>query len=738
MATFRQEQIEEILNYDRSMNRIILDNEINQATRFNDERNPPTNRDIKFEALLGTLIDGLKAKMAEALTSIAAQQYPKADSTTVSTLLGLPTGEKFGRFRGRNVQDIKKAQKLQEDALWNAAEKQRAESQKAKLEDEEEHVGEDEEDGNAPTGEHRVPNVHALTEKAPNPGAASFDLNSIQGFGKRHPKVRQFELTGMYGGDNTASGLATEKSHTTHTNATENILYDIVNQYNGIIDKLLQATQPDGRYATKRSATSSNVSYFADVLKGLLEPLKHLVFELTQVRNPQLASVLNMVTSMVDLIDVSPPFQKVNVVSYKTGMPDFQGLTGETTLLNADGYLADIKLYKKKIEHMFNQVSHQITSVLFNYKDKRTKDSIMAALKERKDRLAQIIKDIDAEETEVEERQRLTGEFQANADLINRAETLYEELETFLTSGPTSRAAKEVAEFYNPDEVSVLLGPQESLDEYHIRLKEFEHALGKQINEIQEYMYSEQIEEGADEELDDKLNKLIKAHGRIQDDITRVEGILQDESLYAGPDSLIGHGGSGGLADLLASRKIQYWNHRQTDIYDFDKQYKELIKSNQNWQSKSNPPHTTPVGSLFPFYKKDKASLYSFPLKLKSELAKVKPDDTQKDARGADVSLLQGPIGAVPLPEKKPEKKKPTMTHRTKEEANKEILEGSGKKNPKALHKLTFDDEDNEMFEDEEYVPPKDGGMVPEEEPEQPDRFRNKKLGPVKKKSVKK
>jgi hypothetical protein len=131
MATFRQEQIEDILNYDRAMNRIVLDNEIGQATRFNDERNPPTNRDIKFEALLGTLIDSLKAKIAEALQSIASKQYPKTDSSKVTTLLGLPTGEKGADFKAMNVAAIKKARKQQEDYNYSAAQVKLAERRRA-------------------------------------------------------------------------------------------------------------------------------------------------------------------------------------------------------------------------------------------------------------------------------------------------------------------------------------------------------------------------------------------------------------------------------------------------------------------------------------------------------------------------------------------------------------------------------------------------------------------------------
>ena len=64
-------------------------------------------------------------------------------------------------------------------------------------------------------------------------------------------------------------------------------------------------------------------------------------------------------------------------------------------------------------------------------------------------------------------------------------------------------------------------------------------------------------------------------------------------------------------------------------------------------------------------------------------------------------------------------------------------LIAAGRHNSKALHKIIFDDEDNDQFDGQDYAN-EDGGMIPEEEPEELDRFRNKKLGPKKKKSVKK
>jgi len=97
MASLRQSQIDEILNYERAMNRTILDRTINQVTVFNDERAPPSNRDIKFEAVLGGLVDKLKATMAEALTAITAKQFPTVNAYNSASLLNSDAGEKGQR-----------------------------------------------------------------------------------------------------------------------------------------------------------------------------------------------------------------------------------------------------------------------------------------------------------------------------------------------------------------------------------------------------------------------------------------------------------------------------------------------------------------------------------------------------------------------------------------------------------------------------------------------------------------
>jgi hypothetical protein len=834
MATFRQNQIDEILNYDRAMNRIVLDNEIGQATRFNDERRPPSNRDIKFEALIGTLIDALKAKIAESLQLIASKQYPKIDAQKVSALLDLntnPSGKVV--YKNQNHEAIEKALKQQEDYNKSTKAVKEAQAKSTKASATPAEVNEDEEAEKAQPTEQGAINT---VVPAPKVGTAA---------GKPSSLTRQFRLYKGRGGTEpeekageTRDSLEQDKSQKQTSNAVENVLYDIVNQYNGIIDKLLQATQPDGKYASKRSTSSSNINYLADVLKGLNEPLKHLVFELSQVHNPNLASILNMLTSMVEVIDVSPPFQKVNVSVYKNGMPDFQGLNNTVQVIDVDGYIADIEKYKAKLEDMHYQIKRQLSSMLFNATP-QLQNIIKQQLEEKEARYKETIDKINTEVKIVKKRAQFTKEFTANYDLIKEAHQLYGDYEDTLHDLP--KEVQEGLDALNPppgEQPPIQAkSPDESDIAYIVRVnkalktnKAMVEQLMKNKADIEEYNETaevpydieeidKKIQEGNRvirtlEEDEDKMAFLIKIatekplprktanvnpirrnkkldfnienrsdlefnyeyNKLLREPYENIKALYRKafpgekiisfepsvkylmEKKFPGHRGLkglgkkrqvmgmgrkrqvMGHGGSGGLADLLAERKPQYSYGREDQVYDFDKQHNELMKSERNWQSKSNPPHTTPVGKLYPFYKKDEASMYSFPLKLKNELAKTKPDDTQKDAIGADVSLLQGPIGGPQVKEKMPVKKHPKRVVRTNEEAVKNVIKGQGKKkNPKALHKIIFNDEDNEEFEDEEMPHSKDGGMIPEEADDMPeDRFRNKKLGPPKKKYGKK
>jgi hypothetical protein len=127
-----------------------------------------------------------------------------------------------------------------------------------------------------------------------------------------------------------------------------------------------------------------------------------------------------------------------------------------------------------------------------------------------------------------------------------------------------------------------------------------------------------------------------------------------------------------------------------------DKAHRKVIRNNKKWKD-NIPVHYADIGLLYPFYKKSEQTKYLYQAKLRNELNKTKP---QKNALGANVSLLQGKIGGPTI--NAPIVKKPSRRKElSPQEATNNILEGKGrrkKKNPKALHKLVFNDEKNEMF----------------------------------------
>lgn len=89
MATFRNSQIEDILNDERKLNRVILDRTSKQVAAIGDERLEPSIRDIKIESTLGTRIDAIKEDINKAIQLISGFQYGKLDENRVNRLFKL-------------------------------------------------------------------------------------------------------------------------------------------------------------------------------------------------------------------------------------------------------------------------------------------------------------------------------------------------------------------------------------------------------------------------------------------------------------------------------------------------------------------------------------------------------------------------------------------------------------------------------------------------------------------------
>jgi len=91
MATFRNSQIEEILNDERRLNRTIMDRQKQHVSSIGDQRAPPLARDIKLEAILGTQIDQLKEEINKAIQLISGFQFNKLDEKKIDRLLKMDT-----------------------------------------------------------------------------------------------------------------------------------------------------------------------------------------------------------------------------------------------------------------------------------------------------------------------------------------------------------------------------------------------------------------------------------------------------------------------------------------------------------------------------------------------------------------------------------------------------------------------------------------------------------------------
>lgn len=93
MSTFRNSQIDEILNNERNMNRVILDRVSAHIASIGDDKAPPTTRDIKMEAQIGGLIDALKETINKAIQKISGYQYGRATEKNTARNLKLETND---------------------------------------------------------------------------------------------------------------------------------------------------------------------------------------------------------------------------------------------------------------------------------------------------------------------------------------------------------------------------------------------------------------------------------------------------------------------------------------------------------------------------------------------------------------------------------------------------------------------------------------------------------------------
>jgi hypothetical protein len=562
-----------------------------------------------------------------------------------------------------------------------------------------------------------------------------------------------------------------EKSKQGQSRKTEDIIYDIVAQYNGVVEKLLEATQPDGKYSNRRLASSSNLNYLSGLLHQIDDPLKELVYMLTSAQDPELTTLLNMLTNMVQVIDSSPPFQKIDVFAYKNGPPDFQGVNSKL-IINPKGYAADLEKYAKKMQLIKDKYGKQIKATLFNIPDTpsglKIREQYYQQAVTRYEQMQNVVRKIDDEIIKARELAALSPAEQQDVTLDK--DTLKEiksVVNKFATSGlpvvgdtisleqirANIAAANAIApKAYVPrpygqnrvkPAMSVDAGSPAPAPAPVIQTQPAPPPILSKQEELSEAL--RETLDAADEGYQEFYNRGVFREGMDKEryrDIrqaafTAIRGIYQrlmplllestprnmvlprpfgtnvrDETLRNALNdyvaglfgSLTGKGkpkykgGVGKVADYLSNAPQQQHTRMGRPVSNDDDIQRQMIASNKNWQSKSNPVHTTSIGSLNPFIEKSEESKYLFPKLLYKELSKTRP---QRNALGADVSLLQGPIGGPTKYAKEP--KKPSRVQQVSQTiATDNILEGRGKgnrRNKGALHKLVFMDEKNEMFD---------------------------------------
>jgi hypothetical protein len=765
MATLRQEQIDEILNFDRTMNRRVLDRTIAQVSSFNDERSAPNNQDIKLEAVIGSLVDKLKASIADALKLIAAKQFSETNNSNASVILALPAGE-----RGSTANDPNQAALEEFDDLNGGGKSFNKAMLKAKRKAESNDV--DENEGYRITSS--LPRSVSARLNDDNEYLESEETTKVGlGFGRRSLRKKSHVMPRVIGGAD-PKPVTIVKSKEQENQSVENAFYNIINQYNGIVDKILESTRENGVLKNKRLASSSIGSYFASIIQGLIEPLKHLQYELSLVRDKDIASMFNMMKSLTSVIQQAPPFQKIDFRMYKTPATDYQRMNRDLRIDDYKGKEALLRTERNKILMRIRDLHKDASHIEYGMSDKtpefkkEVKDRLVEKQKELKKALGQVNEDIKHVN-----RRSLSGIPYDDAGLED------------------SRVDRGVRAFVQKVDGLVTSAKSKTMPEPELKAKiEQLSASAQEIKASSDYLKSKGKEEVLTEEerqiikdnqlllediktqtliLDDRLKYITsmdrgvknlrarleqhtkeakKAAQAVQDRYeldqaikSSVEGFEADaaaakagapagEAVPADVENATAEGRPrrrkvkmGGmcasgkpLADLLARPKQQY-NSMQRPISNDDDINRKMVKINEKWQT-SNPVHSTPVGSKNPFYAQQEDAKYDFETKLRKENSVLYPT---KDARGADVSLLQGEIGGPSETAKeKRTYKKTEVTHRTEAEALRNILNqdvyGGGKghkKNPGSLRKLVFDADDNDLFDEEEL--PTNKGFIKED-----------------------
>jgi len=515
--------------------------------------------------------------------------------------------------------------------------------------------------------------------------------------------------------------LGEEKAKSNSKNSDEAVaaILRVVTNYNGIVRSVIELIDPqNSKFGTRRSNNNSTVMYLSQVLKGLIEPLKHMIFQLSQVHDTQLSGMLNMVINLVTIIDQSPPFKMIDIKAYKEGEMDYTGLSDDLDIFDFTGYIvllemkvAELKAKKEKYSASLRPTLSLIPeSIRSGVADtiKRANEDVDKAIAKAEAEIKNAKAKRKAKVTDVKVNPEVTVSLD---EILAGLDAAYQPVIDFSKFPKYTDQYKPKGEVTKRKELEKLkkrLAAFESVPEY-IDEETFEFDINRVEPENQDE-YTEMI--GRIRRLERELQSPAEKAAMPVEVTKRVDiagNVVPEAAPEAAPAAAPEGGPEGGppetgsgsgkpLADLLANPKQQY-NSMQRPISDDQKINNDMINMNRNWQIKNNHSHDTPLGNLNPFLAQDASSKYTFEALLAKQNSVLHPET---NARGADISLLQGPIATV---------------------------EGSGKKS-KALMKLkkVAIDEKNDPYKKVELA---SNGMIPEEKE---DQFKLPDLKPKKRK----
>jgi hypothetical protein len=416
----------------------------------------------------------------------------------------------------------------------------------------------------------------------------------------------------------TRVGAEQQKSNSKNSTDAVSAIYDAINSYNGVVRRIIEMTTPvGGKWSTRKTVDNSTVMYFASVLKGLIEPLKHMIFQLSQVHDPDLASMLTMVTGWYKTIDQSPPFKILDVVAYKQGIPNFEGVSDDLSIYDAAGYIALLENKEKELRDKIYKFNSQLSSSLANVpKEMRNtvKEAANDANKQSNEVLAAIYKEIK------EAKKRANAKLD---DVVVKGQLLDDQ----------SRVLDALDVYYlNPDK------PLEYLKKRNQKL-ELEEGITRNIDSVTDLKQLEAKKKGIEEAYMLAKGTSDPQQMMTKDKLEYLAIIRNISKIKDASKTGAGSCGSGG-----SENNKQQYNSMGRPLSDDQKINNDMINANKNWQVKNNPPHDTPIGNLNPFIAQNDASKYTYEVKLAQQNTVIHPET---NALGADISLLQGPISTV-------------------------------------------------------------------------------------------